>query len=121
MALIWVVAFLILAALSALIMNFKGRGGGKFFLQMMGGALALDMITLWALSGMESRGFYVTLIAMIAGLLGLALAIFNPSAKELAVKDGQHGDYKKCPFCAEPVRKEAVKCRHCQSELIAKT
>jgi len=120
MALIWVVAFFILAAVSALIMNFKGRGGGKFFLKLMGGALALDLVTLWALNGMESRGFYVTVVAMTAALLGLVLAIFSPSAKELAVQDGQHGKYKKCPFCAEPVRKEAVKCKHCQSELTAR-
>lgn len=117
MALIWVIAFFVVAVLAALIMNYKGRGGGKFFLKLMGGALALDIVTLWALNGMEARGFYVTVIAMIAALLGLALAIFSPSAKALAVQDGQHGEYRKCPFCAEPVRKEAVKCRHCQSSL----
>ena len=117
MPLIWVIAFFILAALSALIMNMKGRGGGKFFLKLMGGALALDIVSLWALQGMESRGLYVTVIAMTVGLLGLVLAIFSPSTKQLAVQDGQHGDYRKCPFCAEPVRKEAVKCKHCQSLL----
>ena len=26
---------------------------------------------------------------------------------------------KACPFCAEPVRKEAIKCKHCGSELAA--
>ena len=25
--------------------------------------------------------------------------------------------YRKCPFCAEPIRREAVKCKHCGSEL----
>ncbi|NOT08295.1 MAG: hypothetical protein HOP28_08815 [Gemmatimonadales bacterium] len=26
---------------------------------------------------------------------------------------------RKCPFCAEPVRAEAIKCRHCGSALAA--
>ncbi|MBI4707573.1 MAG: hypothetical protein HY761_06575 [Candidatus Omnitrophica bacterium] len=26
-----------------------------------------------------------------------------------------------CPFCAEPIRKEAIKCRHCGSEISVST
>jgi hypothetical protein len=37
------------------------------------------------------------------------------SAKGVAVY--AESAYKKCPFCAEPIRREAVKCKHCGETL----
>ena len=36
---------------------------------------------------------------------------------ETAARTGAYGNYVKCPFCAEPVRSEAIKCKHCASDL----
>lgn len=52
-------------------------------------------------------------------LLAFFLAVTLKSrAQKLA--DGDHVDgYKKCPYCSEQVRADAVKCRYCSSALAA--
>lgn len=42
-------------------------------------------------------------------------ALYFVAVVAIAVVAGKRG--LKCPFCAEAVRKEAVKCKHCHSEL----
>lgn len=43
-----------------------------------------------------------------------------PTSQSAAIATGEHGEFVRCPFCAEAVRKQAIKCKHCASELIAK-
>ncbi|RWT12435.1 hypothetical protein DN603_30820 [Raoultella planticola] len=57
--------------------------------------------------------------AFISPLLGLLFALSSSTSERRAVLNGEAGEYKKCPFCAESVRKEAVKCKHCGSDLNA--
>lgn len=56
---------------------------------------------------------------MIGGfvvLAGLLMAIFG--GKKSTTDSTKIGDgYVSCPFCAEPVRSEAIKCKHCGSEI----
>ena len=56
-------------------------------------------------------------VAFLAPLIGFVIALASKSGPQLAVQNGDFGGYKKCPFCAESVRKEAIKCKHCGSEL----
>ncbi len=45
------------------------------------------------------------------------LKAVEESGKRTAVSLGESADFRKCPYCAEAIRKEAIKCRHCQSEV----
>ena len=121
MPLICVILFFVISALSAFIANMKGRNGWKLFLKMNGAALAVDVFMLLAFPDLEHRRLGVTLVILAGGVVALGMTIFSPNSMQMAVRDGQYGEYKRCPLCAEPVRVEAIKCKHCQADLRAPT
>jgi hypothetical protein len=55
--------------------------------------------------------------AFLSPLVGVVIALSIKSGEQKAVESGEFGEFKKCPFCAESIRKEAVKCRHCGSAI----
>jgi hypothetical protein len=65
------------------------------------------------IGGSVMAGFSAFLIPLGA----IFLAFSYNTAERDAVLTGDSGEYKKCPFCAEAVRKEAIKCRHCGSSI----
>lgn len=76
---------------AAIIASSKGRSvGGWFFLGMLFGPFSL-----------------------VVGFLPSMPSVTEDRTQQI----GESGVYKKCPFCAEVVKREAVKCKHCGSEI----
>jgi hypothetical protein len=85
------VIWLLFGFVAAIIANAKGRGGCGWFL-----------------------------LGCLLGPFSLVVAFLQPASsldEQKAREKGESRNFKRCPFCAEAVRKEAIKCKHCGSDL----
>lgn len=114
----WLLIYLSLAALVSLVAAKKGRKGWAFFVVLLILPIPSMLLVSYSLGdAVEKKPFAMWLVAFACPAVGLIAALMSNSAQEQAIEAGAYGDYKKCPFCAESVRKEAKKCKHCHSSL----
>lgn len=61
-------------------------------------------------------GFFL-LAFFLSPIVGIVAALVaGPDRKKLEEKQIASGEYKRCPYCAEVIRKEAIICPHCRHD-----
>lgn len=95
---------------------------------MMGAVLWLLMgIGAAVIAQAKGRDFMLWLvIGALGGLIALIVIAALPSnqhsdagSQHAPRPGGDSSNYRNCPFCAEAIRREAIKCRYCQSDVVA--
>lgn len=83
--------------------------------------LSLVIGYVWKERGHDpAAGFFVSLL--LSPVIGLIVGIvMSPKKEVLERRSLAAGEGRKCPFCAEVVKREAVVCRFCGKDLPAVT
>lgn len=116
---IWgLILFLCLCGIVAMVAKKRGRSAALFFFGTALPAVPLMILVSYGYgNNMEAKPAAMALVAFLCPVVGFIVAIMVDNKEEMASRKGEFGNLRKCPFCAESIRKEAVKCKHCGSAI----
>jgi len=70
-----------------------------------------------ARKGRSGAGFFILAILLSPLIAFLIALVVQPIQGNVDAKAVESGEFRKCPYCAELVRIEAVVCKHCGRDL----
>jgi hypothetical protein len=113
--------FMLYVFCAAIIAAIAGKKGLTWWAYLIGILVAgpVSVMGLSIATQATATGFQAACFAFLFPAGAFLYVLFAPNAQGLATKKGEFGEYKKCYACAEPVRIEAIKCKHCGSSLEA--
>ena len=110
------ILFFIASAVVSVVAGKRNGAGIGFLYFVIICAVGFGLVVLIA-NITERNSVLAGLAAFLSPVIALVLTLSTATSERLAVIHGESGEYKKCHFCAESVRKEAIKCKHCGSDL----
>ena len=67
--------------------------------------------------GRSAVGFFFLSLFLSPLVGGIAVMVAKPNSKIVEGQALSTGELKKCPYCAELVKAEAIVCKHCSRDL----
>ena len=65
--------------------------------------------------GRDGCGWFA--LGLLLGPFGIVLALVMPADQEAQERKSLQQDSRKCPACAELIKREASKCKHCGEKI----